>query len=339
MKIPIVGAFVLSLFYQKGCGSPVELTQENFNELALHGGRNAFVKFHAPWCGHCRNMAPIWDKLAETHKDTKLVLIGDVDCTTDSEQELCTGLGVNSYPSLLYFTRDTGEKGSPYFFGRDFEDMDKFVTNELVHFTWCNAKTKENCNDDQVAYISEQQDKSKDEWSAELTRLTEVKKYGTPYKAHPEYTDCNVIDPGPQCNPMQTADLEPRRAFQCCNQLGTDCKGFLYVSSSAQKARDGDNKASIYFCYGDGDFVAQTPGPDKAIAYIKPAPEEELPESKPEAKTWLIQRMEMLESLIDDSQKLDEIRKTVDGPQTPVSAEGFGVSVSLSGDEVKKDEL
>lgn len=337
MTLPFVGAVVLSFLYQQGCGSPVELTQANFEALALNGGKNAFVKFHAPWCGHCRNLAPTWDKLAEAHKDSKLVLIGDVDCTTDDGEQLCNSTNVKSYPTLLYFTRDTGWTGSPYFFGRNYEDMDKFVKNELVHYTYCNAKTKENCNDDQVAYISEQQGKTKDEWSAELTRLTDVKKYGTPYTAHPEYSECDVIDPGPQCNPMQTADLEPRRAFQCCNQLGEGCKGFLYVSSAAQKLRDGDDKASVYFCKGDGEFHASLKRPVDAVAYLKPAPEDELPESKPEAKTWLVQRLEMLESLIDEPKKQDE--KEV-APQR----EGVGFSAHVGGRETveasgDKDEL
>merc|ERR1712224_510480 len=118
-----------------------------------------------------------------------------------------------------------------------------------------------------------------------------------------EYTECDVIDPGPQCNPMQTPDLEAKQAFQCCNSLGQSCSGFLFVSSSAQKARDGDDKASVYFCKGDGKFVTQTAKADSAIAYVKPAPEDEWSETKPEEKLWLLQRIEMLESLLADPPK------------------------------------
>jgi protein disulfide-isomerase A6 len=293
--------------FQNGCGSPVELTIQNFDELAMKGGKNAFVKFHAPWCGHCAKMKPAWDKLGEMYKDSKSVLIGEVDCTTDDGKALCRKKGASAFPTIKYYTRDTGEEGNGYPFSREFEDLDNFVAHDLMQFTWCNGKTKQNCNDDQVAYLVEQHSKTKEEWSKELARLTDMKKYGTPYKAHPEFTDCAVIDPGPACNPPQTPDLKPEEAFQCCNEMGDSCRGFLYVSSDAQKARDGNDHASVYFCkgpdLGDGDFVKQPRDAKSATGYVKPPPDEVWPESLPEAKTWLVQRIEMLTSLLEDPPK------------------------------------
>jgi len=47
-----------------------------------------FIKFYAPWCSHCRKLAPTWKALAEYHKD-------NVDITVAKVQSLIK-LVVNS---------------------------------------------------------------------------------------------------------------------------------------------------------------------------------------------------------------------------------------------------
>ena len=79
-----------------GCVAAVTRVTED-TELAAEG--IAFVKFFAPWCGHCKNMAPIWEELAEKAGDTYLV--AEVDCT--ETKELCQAHGVRGYPTLILF--------------------------------------------------------------------------------------------------------------------------------------------------------------------------------------------------------------------------------------------
>jgi protein disulfide-isomerase-like protein len=83
-----------------GVGVVQVLTADNFT-LATNGEK-WFVKFYAPWCGHCKSLAPTWEKAASELKGK--VNIAKVDCTTDGF--VCQLFGVRGYPTLKFFKGD-----------------------------------------------------------------------------------------------------------------------------------------------------------------------------------------------------------------------------------------
>ncbi|KAH8368110.1 hypothetical protein KR084_007024 [Drosophila pseudotakahashii] len=105
----------------------VELDPETF-DAAIAGG-NVFVKFFAPWCGHCKRLQPLWEQLAEImNVDEPKVIIAKVDCT--KHQTLCGTHQVTGYPTLRLFKQ--GEEESVKFKGtRDLPAITDFINQEL----------------------------------------------------------------------------------------------------------------------------------------------------------------------------------------------------------------
>jgi len=97
-----------------------------FTDTAI-AGKGAFVKFFAPWCGHCKKIKPAWDQLAAAFEDSSTAIIGDVDCTSDKSKDLCSKFGVRGYPTLKYFTESTDPMGDSYDGGRDFDALKAFA--------------------------------------------------------------------------------------------------------------------------------------------------------------------------------------------------------------------
>ncbi|KAF7646553.1 hypothetical protein LDENG_00185780 [Lucifuga dentata] len=99
---------LLSLFAPVCCRTDVlELGDADFDYLAA-GHETMLVKFYAPWCGHCKKLAPEFEKAATRLKGT--VQLGKVDCTANTET--CSHFGVTGYPTLKIFRN--GRDSAPY---------------------------------------------------------------------------------------------------------------------------------------------------------------------------------------------------------------------------------
>lgn len=121
----------------------VELTDSNFDDTVLKSEDMWLVEFYAPWCGHCKNLAPHWAAAASELKGK--VKVGALDATV--HQLIASRYRIEGYPTIKYFA--AGKKDSDsiqdYTGGRVTKDivewaMEKFAENikppEIKQVQW-----------------------------------------------------------------------------------------------------------------------------------------------------------------------------------------------------------
>jgi len=73
-----------------------------------------FVEFYAPWCGHCKQLAPTWEALALKATEDDGIIFAKVDCTV--EKAVCRRFAITGFPTLIYladrqmFVHDGGKR-------------------------------------------------------------------------------------------------------------------------------------------------------------------------------------------------------------------------------------
>ncbi|CAK9259751.1 unnamed protein product [Sphagnum jensenii] len=85
-----------------GASASVDLTTANFDKLVIQSDDIWLVEFFAPWCGHCKKLAPEWKTAAKNLKGK--VKLGQVDC--DAETSLAQKYGVKGFPTIMLFAHD-----------------------------------------------------------------------------------------------------------------------------------------------------------------------------------------------------------------------------------------
>lgn len=73
----------------------IDLTKDSFAS-EVNGENLALVEFFAPWCGHCKSLAPHYEEAATELKDKHGIKLMKVDCT--EQQDLCQEQGIRGYP-------------------------------------------------------------------------------------------------------------------------------------------------------------------------------------------------------------------------------------------------
>ncbi|GFE54925.1 thioredoxin domain-containing protein [Babesia ovis] len=119
---------VANVHVDTGGSAVIQLTDSNFEKLtqASTGSTTGpwFVKFYAPWCSHCRQMAPAWERVAKELKG--VVNVADLDATR--APNVAKRFAIKGYPTLILI-----DKGRMYQYKngeRTTENLVAFATTE-----------------------------------------------------------------------------------------------------------------------------------------------------------------------------------------------------------------
>lgn len=104
----------------------------NYKDLVINSDQDVLVEFYAPWCGHCKNLAPKYEELAKLYFDNpeyaSKVIVAKVDATANDVPDEIQG-----FPTIKLFV--AGKKDSPidYQGSRTVEDLANFIRDNGSH--------------------------------------------------------------------------------------------------------------------------------------------------------------------------------------------------------------
>ncbi|ODV80585.1 protein disulfide isomerase [Suhomyces tanzawaensis NRRL Y-17324] len=118
----------------------VQLVAHNHDDVVKDVTKDVFVKYYAPWCGHCKKLAPTWEELAELYDSKNAdsqVVIANLD---HSSNDVTTPVQIEGYPTLLLYPANgeidekTGLR-TPIVFSdnRELESLIKFIKEKGAH--------------------------------------------------------------------------------------------------------------------------------------------------------------------------------------------------------------
>lgn len=113
-------------------GSVVVVVGKSFESIVFDNTKDVLVEFYAPWCGHCKSLAPTYETLAQNFKSVSDLVIAKVDVTANDVPEHIEG-----FPTLIFYPKDNKAAPIKYSGDRSLSDLTTFLQNNSYAFDFC----------------------------------------------------------------------------------------------------------------------------------------------------------------------------------------------------------
>lgn len=110
-------------------GPVFKVVGKNFKKEILENDFDILVKFYAPWCGHCKKLAPIYQALAEALSSNKKLKLYEVDVTKNDIE----GHNIEGLPTIKFFPGKDKSNVINYSGERTEDEIAKFLKEKCSH--------------------------------------------------------------------------------------------------------------------------------------------------------------------------------------------------------------
>jgi len=76
-----------------------QLVGLNWNDVVMDKNQDVLVKYYAPWCGHCKKMAPMYEELATELAAANNLVIAEMDATANEVE----GVQIQGFPTIKFY--------------------------------------------------------------------------------------------------------------------------------------------------------------------------------------------------------------------------------------------
>jgi len=116
---------------KKPASAVIILTPSNFDEIVNDATKDVLVEFYAPWCGHCKKLAPDYEIIAKAYENEPDVVIANIDA--DAHKEIAGRFEVTGFPTIKWFPKNNKE-GERYDGPRDIDAFISFINRNAGTF-------------------------------------------------------------------------------------------------------------------------------------------------------------------------------------------------------------